>query len=120
MRRNCLLRTYGAAIPDEIQGVVTCEAIRCAVQLDVLVVVDLNGNSKTRGEHVFGSNPNWVATLRTWGEAGVVKVVGKDGKTGNRGIEMMHSSDAATVSQIVAECTTQTQFVCSQLEISSG
>lgn len=77
-----------ASIPDNARGAVACEAIKCAVQLDGLAVVELNGESKTRDEHVFGSNPKWAANLRTWGEAGVVKV-GKDGKTGDRGIKMM-------------------------------
>ena len=48
----------------------------------------------------MGSNPNWIQNLRTWGEAGVVKL-GKDGKTGDRGSTMMfvgypssHESDS--------------------------
>ena len=38
--------------------------------------------------HVFKSNLSWAVKLQTWDEAGVV-AEGTNGKSGNRGIEMM-------------------------------
>ena len=58
------------------------------MQLDGLTVVTVNGELKTRDEHIMGSNPNWMKNLHTWGEAGVVKL-GKDGKMGDCGSTMM-------------------------------
>ena len=79
----------GAAhVPTDIRGKVAIEAIKCATQLDGLVVVKLGDKTGTRDEHVFGANPKWAKNLRTWGEAGVVRE-GKDGKTGDRGQSMM-------------------------------
>ena len=76
------------------------EVIRCAMQLDGLTVVDVEDESKSHDEHVFGKKPGWVINLRNWGEAGVVKL-GKDGKTGDHGVTMMfvgypfsHESDS--------------------------
>ena len=42
----------------------------------------------TWGFQVFKSNPSWAVNLQTWGEAGVV-AEGPNGKSGDRGIEMM-------------------------------
>lgn len=77
-----------ANLPDEIRGKVAVEAIMCAVQLDGLVVVEVNGKRMTRDQHMYGSNARWSKHMRVFGEAGIVKI-GKDGKTGERGIKMM-------------------------------
>ena len=79
----------GAAhVPDDVRGKLAIEAIKCATQLDGLRVITVGGKTATRDFHVFKSNPNWAVNLRTWGEAGVV-TDGPDGKSGDRGIEMM-------------------------------
>ncbi len=46
-----------AHVPDAIQGKVSVKAIKCAVQLDGLRVVSVNGAAKTRDKHVYGRNP---------------------------------------------------------------
>lgn len=79
----------GAAnVPDDSRGKLSLCSIRLATQLDGLKVIELNGEKKTRDEHVFGKNPSWAKHLRIFGEAGVV-AEGKNGKTGDRGIDMM-------------------------------
>jgi hypothetical protein len=79
----------GAAhVPVDLRYRVAVEAVRCATQLDGLVVVTLNDKTCTRDEHVYGKVPKWATKLRTYGKAGVVKE-GKDGKTGDRGQDMM-------------------------------
>ena len=59
-----------------------------ATKLDWLTVIDLEGVAKTRIEHFQGKLPAFAKHLRTWGEAGTVKM-GKDGKVGDRGATMM-------------------------------
>ena len=61
---------------------VVIEAIKCATQLDGLLIVEIKGVSQTRDKHVYGKLPKWSKNLRTFGEAGVVKD-GKDGKIGD-------------------------------------
>ena len=48
--------------------------VQCATHLDGLTVVELNGVMKTRYEHFVGQNPMFAKHLRTWGEAGTVKI----------------------------------------------
>ena len=50
------------------------EAFQCATHLDRLTVVEVNGVVKTRYEHFIGQNPMFAKHLRTWGEAGTVKI----------------------------------------------
>lgn len=77
-----------ANIPPDVRGKVAIEALKYVTQTDGLVPVEIGGVVASRDEHIFGSNPNWSANLRIFGEAGVVKE-GKDGKTGDRGRKMM-------------------------------
>jgi hypothetical protein len=44
------------------------------IALDSLVLMPVNGVEKTRFEHWYGGLPKFVEHLRTWGEAGVVKI----------------------------------------------
>ncbi len=44
-------------IPDDVQGKVVIEAIKCATMLDGLMIVEMAGKEATRGEHVYGANP---------------------------------------------------------------
>ena len=50
------------------------EAFQCATHLDGLMVVEVNGVTKTRYEHFVGQNPMFAKHLQTWGEAGTVKI----------------------------------------------
>ena len=50
------------------------EAFQCATHLDGLTVVEVNGVTKTRYEHFVRQNPMFAKHLRTWGEAGTVKI----------------------------------------------
>ena len=66
------------------------EAYECATMLDGLVVIDLDGVSKTRLEHWGANLPNWTMALRTWGEAGVVTLTSKAApKMANDGLTCM-------------------------------
>ena len=50
------------------------EAFQCATHLDGLMVVEVNGVTKTHYEHFIGQNPMFTKHLQTWGEAGTVKI----------------------------------------------
>ena len=50
------------------------EAFKCATHLDNLTIIELDGKKATRYEHWGGSLPKFAKHLRTWGEAGVVKL----------------------------------------------
>ena len=50
------------------------EAFKTASLLDGLQVIELNGVRATRFVHWNGKNPDFAKHLRTWGEAGTVKV----------------------------------------------
>ena len=65
-----------------------CEAVKTALKLDGLVIVDINVVKKTQVEHYANIIPRWVKHMRTFGEAGTVRT-GKDGKVNNRGVTMM-------------------------------
>ena len=63
------------------------EAYACATLLDGLVVVEINGEIKTRLEHWGADLPKWTRALRTWGEAGVVKLKSSTSpKMANKGL----------------------------------
>ena len=49
-------------------------AFLTATLLDNLMVVSIDGKEQTRVEHWNGKLPNYASNLRTWGEAGVVKI----------------------------------------------
>ena len=44
---------------------------------DGLMIVELNGRNASWFEHFFGKNPKCSAHLRTWGEAGTIKLCQK-------------------------------------------
>jgi hypothetical protein len=50
------------------------EAFKTATDLDLLVVTTIGKKKATRHDHFYGKNPKWMKCLRTWGEAGTVKV----------------------------------------------
>ena len=68
-----------ANIPTGTRGKVAIQAIKCATQLDMLVIVKVDGGSKARDMHVYDKLPKWTRNMRTFGEAGVFKE-GNDAK----------------------------------------
>ena len=79
-----------ANIPYPLRFKLFKEAYACATLLDRLVLVTLDGETKTRVEHWSGKLPNWTKALRTWGEAGVATVNSKTRpKLKNKGITSM-------------------------------
>ena len=108
----------GAAhVPVDMRYKVAVEAVRCATQLDGLIVTTVGGKTCMSDEHVYGEVPKWASKLRTFGEAGVVKE-GKDGKTGDRGQDMIfvgyaidRGSDCVRMYNPVTNCVVQTRDV---------
>ena len=65
---------YRANIPIRIRHLLYPKAILLATLMDGLVIEEINGVSKCRVEHVTGRLPDYARGLRTFGEAGVVKL----------------------------------------------
>jgi hypothetical protein len=64
-----------ANVPLELRYRLYTKVIRTAAKLDSLVVINRQGMETTRYEIFYqGIKPKWAAHLRTWGEAGVVKL----------------------------------------------
>jgi hypothetical protein len=63
-----------AKIPKNIRHLFWREAFQTATLMDGLIIVEVEGNKKTRFEHWEGQLPRFVKYLRKWGEAGVVKL----------------------------------------------
>ena len=105
-----------AWVPDDSRGKVAVEALRCATQLDGLRVVEVKGVKLTRDMHVYGSNPTWIVSMRTWGEAGVV-YRGKDGKAGNRGVPMMFVGYSERESDTYRMWNPETNSVCNTRDV---
>jgi hypothetical protein len=79
-----------ANVPKETKYRLYKEAIKTATLLDGLVVSEINGKLGTRYEHWSGKNPQFINHLRTWGEAGTVKIkTDTTPKLGNRGTQCM-------------------------------
>ena len=64
---------HRANVPMEYRSLLWTTAFDTATLLDGLVVIELDGVSKTRYEHWSGQLPRFAHHLRTWGEAGTVK-----------------------------------------------
>jgi len=77
-----------ANLPVDIKYRLCKQAFRTATMLDNLAVKEVDGKVLTRYEHFHGKYPWYAKALRTFGEAGTVKV-GKHGKVGNRGEPMV-------------------------------
>ena len=65
---------HQANLPMALRYIISHEVFNCATQLDGLVLVTINRVTKTRYEHWVGKNPAFSKYLRTWGEAGTVKI----------------------------------------------
>jgi hypothetical protein len=66
---------YRANVPEEVRYLLWKEAFKTATLLDGLMPIEINGKIATKFEHWCGSNLRFINHLRTWGEAGTVKVV---------------------------------------------
>ena len=81
---------HAANVPTDIRYRLCGQAVKTAALLDGLIVVDIAGNKMTRFEHWNGKLPAFAKHLRTWGEAGTVKVKDKSTpKIADRGIQCM-------------------------------
>jgi len=80
-----------ANVPDDIEHILYHKAGETVVKVDGLVPVTINGETKTRYENWNnGKKPSFAKHLRTWGEAGTVKVKkSTSGKLDKRGIQCM-------------------------------
>ena len=77
-----------ANVPGDMWYKLWPDCINCITKMDWLTVIELDGIKKTRCEHYCGKLPKYAPYLRTWGEAGTVKI-GKQGKVNDRGVTMM-------------------------------
>ena len=81
---------FRANVPAEYRSKLFAKALMTANQLDDLVLETINGKTLTRVEHDTGKLPGYVKNLRTWGEAGVVKLKTKTTpKMLNKGVTCM-------------------------------
>jgi hypothetical protein len=65
---------YRANIPNKVKPKVCRDAFQTATKLDGLILITLNGETKTCYKHWCGQKPAFANHLLTWGEAGTVKV----------------------------------------------
>ena len=81
---------YQANIPLSVRYKVFKEAFKTATLLDGLMTTRLDNKLATRYIHFFGKNPSFAQHLRTWGEAGTVKIkVKATPKIADRGVQCM-------------------------------
>jgi hypothetical protein len=81
---------YHANVPLKTRYKLFTEAFKTATLLDALVVVDIDGVKKSRVEHWSGKRPSYAENLRTWGEAGTVKLKTlATPKIADRGVQCM-------------------------------
>jgi hypothetical protein len=81
---------HKANIPELVRYKVWREAFQTATLLDGLTIVELNGINDTRFKHWGKENPKFVHHLRTWGEAGTVKLKTQGTpKVADRGVQCM-------------------------------
>ena len=79
-----------ANVPVEYQFKLFKEAFKTATLLDALLIVEIDGEKKSCVEHWSGNKPEYVLNLRTWGEAGTIKLKMKmTGKLEDRGVQCM-------------------------------
>jgi hypothetical protein len=74
IRKQATALMNEANIPKAKRYKVWYKAYGTATKLDGLVPAEINGKTQTRDEHFYGKNPAFAKHLRTWGEAGVVKL----------------------------------------------
>ncbi len=77
-----------AQLPNELRFKLWAETVMTATYLNNLVLVKVQGETKTRWEHAGIKLPLWSKNLRTHGEAGTVKE-GKCRKVLDSGVTLM-------------------------------
>ena len=65
---------HHAHVPMEYCYKLFRDCYETAAILDGLMIVEVNGKKASRFEHFAGKNPKCAGYLRTWGEAGTVKI----------------------------------------------
>ena len=63
-----------AHVPLEYRYKLFHDCYATAAMVDGLMIVNVNGKFASQFEHFCGANPKCTAYLRTWGEAGMVKL----------------------------------------------
>jgi hypothetical protein len=87
---RCRALLYRANVPRADRYLLWREAFQTAALLDGLIIIKIDGVSKTRCEHLFGKNPEFSKHLRFWGEAGMVKIKTKTTpELSGRGVQCM-------------------------------
>ena len=79
-----------AHVPIKTRYTVWREAFQTVTDLDGLQAISINGLNQTRYQHFDGKLPAFVNYLRTWGEAGTVKIKSKTTpKLADKGVQCM-------------------------------
>lgn len=79
-----------AHVPETVRYLLYNEAFMTATLLDGLIPIEVRGVTQTKFEHFWGELPAFANHLRTWGEAGTIKLVTeRTTKVMDRGIQCM-------------------------------
>jgi len=79
-----------ARVPMKIRYRVFRETFKTATVLNELEAVSIEGKVLTRYEHCVGKIPSFAKHLRTWGEAGIVKIkTATTAKLADKGVQCM-------------------------------
>ena len=72
---SCLTRSAMAAanIPDKLRYVVFTLFYKWCCQTDMLTLITVNDEEKSRHEHITGEQPKWIKNMQVAGMAGMVK-----------------------------------------------
>ena len=65
---------HHANVPSDIKHLLMPEAVKTATKLDNLILVTVGSMLQSRYKHFEGKVPDWVFHMKTFGEAGVVKI----------------------------------------------
>ena len=80
-----------ANLPRTIRYRLLKDAYKTAALLDGLTAIKIDDKTATRYIHWCGKNPSFANHLRTWGEAGTVKIKTKmTPKLSDRGVQCVH------------------------------
>jgi hypothetical protein len=81
---------HRANVPEIVRYKLFKEAFKTASLLNALLIVEIDGEQRSRVEHWGGQKPKYAANLRTWGEAGTVKVkTNTTPKLADQGVQCM-------------------------------
>ena len=81
---------HKANVPLEVRYKVWREAFKTVTLLDGLMPIDIDGKMETSYVHWCGHNPSFFKHLKTWGEAGTVKLkIKATSRVADRGVQCM-------------------------------